>query len=201
MKAFVAIASTNNRFNITEKNRWLLQAQGVCVLVNYANESKTLGEKWQHTIELIRPYDPTHLIITGSDDILSKDFVEKYCTKELFTGLKQWYIWHKEGLHLLEYLPKQCLGGGRVYSRELLDKMNWQVFDTSRNKLLDDKGFNFIVENKIAPSIHYTPDILAVKGDWETMNPVNLKHRNVRLLKTYKGDEAIKIMKERFGYE
>lgn len=215
----VVLISTHLRREITTANIRTLQAQSVVpeivLVVSDPQEShyytklgvkviiaanKPLGSKWQNGVDFARKLKPSHLIITGSDDILYKGFIEKYCTEDYFTGLQRWYIYSKGVLYLLDYLAKQCLGGGRVYSRALLDAYDWQVFDRKADKLLDDKGYEMTRPNgrKI---ITDTGCILAVKGSWVVMNPLSLRHPNVRLVQQWDAEEAKQIIKEKFGYE
>jgi hypothetical protein len=212
------IIATHQRVEITITNIKQLIAQGVRVVlvVTDINERKRfdnydvhivmhanspLGAKWQAGVNYARTLDPSHIVITGSDDLLSMGFFEKYCNDYDFLGFRQWYIWHKEVLHLLRYVNIQPLGGGRVYSKWKLGKMDYRLFDTTKNKLLDDFGWNRATEGQMKVHIYQEPEILAVKGNWPVMNKVDLNHRNVKLLGTYEGDEAMKIMKDKFNYE
>jgi hypothetical protein len=196
------IASTEDRREITEKNRALLMNQGIYSEVLYPSLS-TLGAKWQALVLVARHLDPSHLIITGSDDILHKDFHKLVGTAD-FVGLQQWYIYDpvKVVLYHFEYKAKQCLGGGRIYSRALLDACDWKLFDVTKDKWLDDLGWMTAI-SLTEPKIIHKPLILAVKGPWKTMNPLKetLRHKNARLMKMWKGSEAMRIIKEEFNYE
>ncbi len=209
------IIATHDRLKITTVNIKQLIGQGIAVVLvitdinerqHYDNydvsivmaPNKPLGAKWQAGIDYAIFGNYTHFVITGSDDLLSIGFFEKYCTEFSFTGFKRWYIWHNNELHLLQYNPLQPLGGGRIYTRWAIERLNYKLWDTGRDKFLDDYAFN---HSNWAWDIHFEPEILAVKGNWEVMNKVDLRHRNVRLLRTYEGDEARKIMLERFNYE
>jgi len=178
------------------------------VLCRYPN--KPLGAKWQHGVDVARNMDHSHIIILGSDDLLSKNYfhqmrvVERFSDPD-FSGFRQWYVYHGDTLYLFNYRPQQVLGGGRFYSRALLAHLNYQLFDTSKNRRLDDAdaggyaAHGFIVENDLQ-----TCDmaILAVKGNWEQLNDMNktLAHKNAILLNTWKDQAAAQIVKEKFGY-
>ncbi len=209
------IIATHDRLKITTVNIKQLISQGVAVIlvVTDSNESdyynqfdvhlvqhsnNPLGAKWQAGIDYAVKLNYTHYVITGSDDLLSLGFFDRYCTDIPFTGFKRWYIWHKDKLHLLNYKPLQPLGGGRVYTRWAIERLNYQVWNTSKDRFLDDYAFN---TSNWAWDIHREPEILAVKGDWPVMNKVDLSHRNVNLMATWDGAQALKIMKERFNYE
>lgn len=208
------VIATHQRTQITTVNIKQLINQGVKVVLvcsdtieksYYENfdihvvfaPNNPLGAKWQAGVDYARQYDPSHIVITGSDDLLSVGFFEKYCIGTDFIGFKAWYIWNENKLHLLEYNCYQPLGGGRVFTKFALDKLKWKLFDNKKNKLLDDYAFH---KSDYSFYNYYHPEILAIKGNWEVMNKVDLKHRNVKLLATYEGQEALKIMKEKFNY-
>ena len=207
------IIATDQRLSITTTNIKLLMAQGVKVVlvVSDTNEKQyfdqfpihvilhpnhPLGAKWQAGVDYERQFDPSHIVITGSDDLLSKNFFEKNCNHYPCVGFNQWFVWSNGKLYLLEYKPEQPLGGGRIYFRDKLKELDYQLFDKSKNKLLDD--FAWYKSNSWV--VYKEPEILAIKGNWPVMNPVDLKHKNVKLIATYENDEALKIMKERFNY-
>jgi hypothetical protein len=158
-----------------------------------------LGAKWQAGVDYARQLDPSHVVITGSDDLLSIGFFEKYCTNEAMSfGMKSWFVWCNNKLHHLDYKIEQPLGGGRVYSRWHLKDMDYKLFDVNQTKWLDDYGWKHW-RGLYCPIL--SPEILAVKGNWPMMNPVDLKHRNVKLIATFEGDEALKIMKDKHNYD
>lgn len=142
-----------------------------------------LGKKWQSGVEYARNLGAERVIILGSDDYLSTGFVAKaeaLSRQHDFVYFDKWYIYDAKKCqsfaldYQMERYKKPPLGSGRVYSKRLLDRHSWQIFDTGRNNHLD----NFIWDN------HTTEDrklmnpegmaILAVKGHWETMNPVDV---------------------------
>jgi glycosyltransferase involved in cell wall biosynthesis len=174
-----------------------------------------LGAKFQAGVDYAKNFDPDCMITLGSDDLLSnsfKSFCELPSIVEVrcgflksdglisFTGFNQWYIRSNRTLYHLEYLAEQPLGGGRIFPKVLLKILDYKLFDTTKNRLLDDHAWNKI-KDKYGQRIINEPHILAVKGDWPVMNELNLKHQNVKLLNIYEGDEALKIMKERFNYD
>jgi hypothetical protein len=197
------IASTRDRREITEVNWRLLHDQDIYCERLY-DDIRPLGNKWQALVTIAKFLDLSHLIITGSDDLLHKDFLKHIDPSAALNGVQQWYIYEPERkqLYHFEYKAKQCLGGGRVYSRAFLDSINWQLFDTTQDRLLDDMGWIKAAATGSVNIIH-KPLILAVKGPWPCMNPLKqtLKHPNARLLKMWKGSEAVRIIREEFGYE
>lgn len=155
-----------------------------------ANEP--LGRKWQMGVNAARRLSPNPLIITGSDDILGFDYI-KNGLKLLdvgyhFVGLRKWICYEpktKNG-YVFEYkAPNFPLGGGRMYTDDLLIKMRYSLFDVKANKHLDDMGWNgakharHIIINEIEKFGLY---ITAVKGEWPMLNPL-AKHFTSRTVK------------------
>jgi hypothetical protein len=144
-----------------------------------------LGAKWQFGVDQVSNDD---LIILGSDDLLSDNYIDvcqDFIEEKNFIGLKQWYIHHKGKAYHCEYLSYQSLGGGRCYSKKLLKQMDNQLFNRTFNKCLDDHGFRLATRFGYHCFCPETVSIHAIKGDWPVINPVNLNHRNVKLIATY----------------
>lgn len=168
-------------------------------------QNDPLGMKWQTGVSYAMGMKPNPLILTGSDDILGAGFIEKDC--ELvdqgahFIGLQRWWI-HNEGrAYLCDYLPHQPLGGGRAYSLEMLKMLEWKLFDISARKHLDDFVWPKVrlsnlkvkwVRNVEAENLL----IHAIKGDWKTMNPFNIRHSNIKVLRS---DTSERILPELFS--
>lgn len=232
----IVLIATHERLEITTKNIRLLQKQSlkphIILVVSHDSEydyyqklfpnihllivaNEPLGLKWQTGVQYCQNFMFDYfLVICGSDDIMHKDWCKNaQALSRLydFAGLKQWYIYNPNDgkLYLFDYLANQPLGGGRFYTKRLLEKLNYAIFDTSKKKHLDDKGWELVKKEKIDYVIvcPFYPvkgmDILAVKGDWPVMNPLDktFGHKNASLRATYSGIEAKEILKEKFGYE
>lgn len=151
-----------------------------------------LGSKWQAGVNKAVELGADPLIITGSDDILCRTFVEYTCDamKAMnldFIGLRGYWVHYKSKAHFIEYKPLMPIGGGRVYSRHCLKRVDNIVFNPGLNRHLDDLGwkklqgitFNkWIVTDEPGIAIH------AIKGNWVMKNPFNPHHPNVKILKT-----------------
>lgn len=164
----------------------------------YNHPNKPLGAKWQFGVNRCRDLGANPLIITGSDDVLGRDFI-KNSLKLLdqgydFIGLRRWFVYDpsKNTAYLFDYLPQQPLGGGRVYTSKLLEKCGWQIFD-SKDRLLDDKGWsiakrekNILVTDIDGKGLY----IIAIKGAWEVMNPLekHFGHPNTKLLSEWEAN-------------
>lgn len=213
MNPIVVIAS-DKRIEITSKNIQSLLAQyivpNIILVVSETSEfdyykdkfltinilqypNNPLGSKWQCGVNLACTYNANPLIITGSDDILGEGFIERACKLIIdgnhFVGLQRWWIHSKGTAYLCDYLPHQPLGGGRIYSLQMLEHLGGKIFDTSMDKHLDDLGWLKVrtsglkvkwvrnVENE-GLLIH------AIKGDWKVMNHFNPTHKNIKILRS-----------------
>ncbi len=162
-------------------------------------ENNPLGKKWQDGVTEFCTY-ANPLIITGSDDILGDGFIKRAC--ELveqgnhFIGLQRFWQHHKGRAYLCDYLPHQPIGGGRIYSGEMLKKINYQVFDPTKDKHLDDLGFaNVKLSGLKVKWIRDTEkeglEVHAIKGDWPVMNPFTVKHKNLKLLRNEPSEKVL----------
>lgn len=195
---YVLIA-THQRLSITKENvkSILSCGVGVVLVVSDADEFKVfkqlfpdisiihhanypLGLKWQAGVEAARALRADPLIINGSDDLLCQEYFTR--VSELlneghhFIGLKSWYVYDDDkskNLYKFDYLAPIPLGGGRAYSRELLEKINYKVFDVRKEKHLDDLGFYNVQRTGLKTILLQEPLILSVKGNWRVMNPLN----------------------------
>lgn len=141
-----------------------------------------LGKKWQAGVDQARTLGANPVIILGSDDFLSDNFIEKASNLSKyydFIFFDNWFIHEPKSAknYVLRYNmmkhDKSPLGSGRVYSHSYLEKRHWQIFDTGIDVKLDDFAWkNVRHEDKILLN---PPDmnILAVKGSWEQLNPID----------------------------
>lgn len=152
--------------------------------------NQPLGLKWQTGVNYAKKLKANPLIICGSDDVLEDGFIANACKiilKYDFIGLKRFYVLHKRKKYLIEYKPAMPIGGGRVYSKALLDTIRWKVFDPGKNKHLDDEGWKNALYNTdkilIVSNIQsYGLVLTAVKGNWPMLNQFNPYHPNISVV-------------------
>ena len=193
MNPYVLIA-THQRLSVTKKNiESILPHAGVILVVSDSDEYELfkqlfptinvilynnipLGAKWQAGVNLAREIGADPLIINGSDDIISPDFYAK--SSELlrdgyhFIGLTSWYVYDLKHVYQFDYLAPMPLGGGRSYSKELLEKIDYKVFQGNKDRHLDDLGYHNMFASGMKYTLLRSPLILSIKGDWVVMNPV-----------------------------
>ncbi len=152
-----------------------------------------LGNKWYIAVDCAKKFSPKAVMITGSDDIVSADYLKNNYQHLMTDKLKAfgmiaprvWYMLDCKGKIMNTILWKvayrnDChhlpLGAGRIYSAEYLDSINWQIFDRNLDSLLDDKGFVQVLESELCV---YSPTlddgmVISVKGFWVTMNSLEV---------------------------
>lgn len=214
----IVVIATHERKDITTRNINSLKAQsflpkivivcsdhqeleyyktlGVSVMLE---PNRPLGKKWQAGVNLAVKMGANPLVILGSDDILSKDYVKLSLQKLRegfdFIGTTHWVslepekkqIYHSHYVGVNENYP---IGSGKVYSKRLLDKIGNLVFDVKAEKRLDDNGHKMITNRNPKIFLFKEPMILAVKGNWKQLNPFD-KYLNVPTIKSVKIKEDI----------
>lgn len=149
------------------------------------HDNMPLGRKWQYGVNQARLLMPNPLIITGSDDLLSPDYVKNAVQLMQqgyhFAGLSWFYMYEVEERRLstMRYKRKEWpIGGGRFYSFTLMEKLKWQLFETNLRKNLDNRGFINVQRSGARYIVFWEPSespfyVLAVKGRWKVMNEAN----------------------------
>jgi hypothetical protein len=171
------------------------------IFIEFEN-NKPLGNKWQAGVTQAKEQGANPLIITGSDDILGDGFIENACrlVKEgnHFVGIRRWWQ-HKEGRAVYcQYRAKDNfpLGGARIYSAELLNVINYDVFDPTADKHLDNRGWDRARMSGLKCLVLEDPEkeglsIHAIKGNWSVMNPFTLNHPNLKVLRHDKSEKVL----------
>lgn len=147
-----------------------------------------VGAKWQHAVDCARKGRPDLLIITGSDDVLIGDtaMLSLAMQDKDSVGLRQWLAYDGHHHYRMRYQPhvKVPVGCGRVYTRRILEKMNWRIFDTARDRGLDNLGYqNVLRHGGTCPIVDEIPGLqpISIKGPWNMYNPMDklLASRNM----------------------
>lgn len=142
-----------------------------------------LGGKWQKTVDVARFHEAEVLITCGSDDVLCHDYVNnalKILDEHEFVGVNGW--WMSDGKKHYKasyrYYKNFPAGSGRVFSKKLLDAIDWRIFDKTANKHLDDRAIDELYRRGGKYYISQFPEhdglkILALKGPWAQLNPLS----------------------------
>jgi hypothetical protein len=186
------VGSTDEDGDFLEK----LTAQNPLV-VGFLTDNSPVGRKWQYAVDGARfLIDFDLLAIAGSDDIIpigtltgiidrhrlcmSDESIAPYATS--LYGTMEWLILSESNKDIISPQLVKCnyrlglaimpLGAGRFYSRQIMDYFEGDIFDVSKNRHLDDKGFYKVRDGGFGVEyLNVTQGaILSVKGNWAQMN-------------------------------
>lgn len=145
----------------------------------YSFANDPLGAKWQHAIDRARELDPDIVMVTGSDDVVlgSTPALQEALEGHDMLALNGWYIFDGKRHFFAKYLGEHVpIGGGRTYTRALLEKMRWHVFDGLAPKRLDNAGWWHALRHGArvrhadkVPGLY----IVALKGPWKQFNSLS----------------------------
>ncbi len=151
--------------------------------------NRPLGRKWQAAVDFARPFRPGHLLVTGSDDLVSCDYLVHAMDLLAaggpaggfeFAAPASWFLYDIDSrsqsrgtLWEIAYRNSvaQPLGAGRVYSARLLDRIDWVLFDETLEVGLDTFGYDQIMDAQAATVLIPASKgvVLSVKGAWQAM--------------------------------
>ena len=127
-----------------EKSRCVAERNGFTYI---EVENRPLGAKWNAALSLLRWQNIDGTVILGSDDLLNERFfhvLKRYIDEGcLLLGLDTFFVLEPRNGRLMEwmgYLPPregESVGAGRFLHRELLERLNWHLWDDSLNGGLD----------------------------------------------------------------
>ncbi len=191
-------------------------------VAGFLSNNSPLGKKWKTCLVHAGLYYNSDLYgITGSDDFLSSSLIDSLLSnyrsnvnnvssKDIIPSLyavKEWFvIIYKQNTSLMprallcEYNPKyavQPLGAGRFYTQDFMKEVNFNIFDGDKERQLDDRGYNEIVDRKKITSYLPIEDgpLVSVKGNWAQLSTINdfLASLQLKITRTSsKEDDLIK---------
>jgi len=119
---------------------------------NYSVEPCSLSQKFNCAFIRARIFQPDAVILIGSADLLSKELVDYYQKNyspdaDYVLGLKDLYLYEISTRRTMWWhgfppaYADQPIGGGRIFSRKLLDKINWRPYaNMNINRGLDNNS-------------------------------------------------------------
>lgn len=131
-KNIIYIVSNREDLNIVKKNGF-----NFCLSVN-----KPLGFKFNTMIKLVKNLDCKYFMILGSDDFIEKDYISKSLNlidKYDVIGTNTQIIHIKKDIYKRSYNGhyNRTFGSGRIYTKEMAEKLNYDFFDENINHSLD----------------------------------------------------------------
>ena len=131
-----------------------LMLKGMDVDNIFYHQNKPLSYKWNYGIKMLKDIDFDHVIILGSDDYFNNDFLE-YVKQEApkydLLGFKD--IYFKQDHNTYYWSGYECkrqgepIGAGRVYSKDFLERINYNLFPIARDKGLDGISWKVVKDN------------------------------------------------------
>ncbi len=216
----IVLICTHERQEITTKNINSLLAQSfvpkIVLIVSEKKEviyfrnnfpqinviqfpNNPLGSKWQHGVHIAHKLEADPLIITGSDDILGDGYIAMACAYVQgghdFIGIKQFWVHQNKHAFLVEYQASQPIGGGRIYSKQMLETIRYKIFNISGSRRLDDQGYELVKGSGLQHTIINEVEDLAlhaIKGNWPMMNPFDRNHKNIKVLRSELSEKILK---------
>ena len=110
-----------------------------------------LPQKFNANLMAARKYRPDFVMLTGSDDLISAEWLD-FGIKQMVdnnldcVGLMDSYIAHaktKEVMYWSGYWGDrkgESIGAGRIVSRKILDKLNWTLWPTNDARTIGNDG-------------------------------------------------------------
>lgn len=168
-----------------------------------------LGNKLNSLVAQTTNYNG--VIILGSDDFVSDSVFELYqtidCTKEVFYGFDDCHVydaWSKQLKYGINY--KDTIGVARLWTKPTLEKMNYKLYESERNKGLDSNSkvnmlANGIIEVSLPYNGHFivdvkcednitSPEIIEICSISDDPKRLNELHKGILKLKP-KGNQII----------
>ena len=121
--------------------------------VNYVEfKNYPVSNKNNALLQSLKSVDYDYAILLGSDNFVNVDFVKNYTTylsenKPLVSQLDSVYFYNQKTK--TKSLYKGFTGVGRAFSRELIERMNYKLWEDGKNSGLDTSTKNILNYNDI----------------------------------------------------
>jgi len=143
----------------TEADGKFLEGQDIFAMAKYRNNP--LSYKWNMAIRTLEQIDFDAVVLLGSDDYIDEafiDYVERTIPDFDMIGFKDIYFQHNNELHYWKGYTNNRIGepagAGKVYTKTFLERINYNLFDTARDRGLDKISWNKVKRAKA--KIHVT---------------------------------------------
>jgi len=108
-----------------------------------------ISNKWQSGLKYAKSFNPDYVLMLGSDDLICSNLLDVY-TEEMekgidLIGLKDCYFLDSRNLEFSHWLGYrnhrigESIGMARMLSKNLLDRIDWNVWRKPINKGLDSE--------------------------------------------------------------
>lgn len=166
-----------------------------CGAEYYEFANKPLGAKWQHGITQAKKHNPDAVLICGSDDWLTEDWIEHYWpliqAGADLAGRSRWVACNvgtqKTVFMGFKYSQDiEPIGPGRMFSGRFLDRIGWNLFIPNVNSGLDRDSAEAVkkVSGRIIIDNTGSATVACVKSNWDCRNTFESYMQNKFLVKT-----------------
>lgn len=115
----------------------------------YQHPNQPLSEKWNYGVQKLKDIDFNHVVMMGSDDYFDQrflDFIKEEAPKYDMIGFSDMYFSNKasERYYWGGYQNErrgEPAGAGKVYSKEFLERVNYNLFPVQRPRGLDGQSW------------------------------------------------------------
>ena len=103
--------------------------------------NQPLGDKFQAGVDFARKCEASHVMINGSDDFLSLEWIrtglQHLADGHDGVGSRNWMVHDQRTgtTYRIDYTYAFALGCGRMYTAEILDRMDWKLFPSEGSRL------------------------------------------------------------------
>lgn len=144
----VYVASTDEDIEFLKKHNIKYYSQ---------HQNNPLSFKWNAAIKMLEKIDFDAVIILGSDDYVDMpfmNFIDKHIPKYDMIGFVDIYFRsiEKQMFYWPGYKTKRIgepVGAGRVYTKKFLEKINYNLYPSSKNRGLDRMAWTVANNNNV----------------------------------------------------
>ncbi len=149
-------------------------------LIYVDHTNKVLGSKFQSGLNRCRDLKADAVLICGSDDLISNDYIYEVSLNWkrqveagwIIYGKRRWNVYNPmvDDLCFMSYKRRSdFVGAGRVIGTNLLHALDWQIFPTEAVGC-DLYSWNVMEKHRLTIIDMNFGRVLSVKGDWDMLD-------------------------------
>ena len=148
-----------------------------------------VGYKFQFLVNIAKIIGFKNIVICGSDDFLSLDYIDNIykiykndSNKKLIYGMNNWYINFNNCVYktILQNNKCEIVGSGRLLTNEFLEKKNWNIYSKIKSSSIDYSSTYDLTKNNYGIIDNNDMFILSLKNHkYEIINNFNLIMNNL----------------------
>jgi hypothetical protein len=154
--------------------------------VEYVPFENMLSYKMNKGLEVCREFSPDAVMICGSDDWFSGNWLinglQMLNNGSLFVGGQYSFAMDitKEPVDVYRIYLK-LFGSGDIMSSTVLNKIDWTMYNKPLMRRLDSNRRKLLSKNGATRSEIENTIILTIKGDWEMITPVSVIRKTCKM--------------------